>query len=462
MTQQVIIKRMKNIITFLFLSILFQSFSFCQTTKELESTKDSLKLEEPEEEKIFKVVEDIRRFPGCEGQGLSQEEIQECSKNEMLKFIYSNIKYPKKARENGTVGRVDVQFQLLQDGSVGHIKMLRDIGDGCGEEAARVIELMNHMEQKWTPSKSRGKTVKLKFKIQFLFLLLSEDDKYTKGDKLDNSYALEYPIVVSVSPLKPEEEKIFKVVENMPRFPGCEGKRFSKQELKNCSDAEMLKFVYSNLKYPKKAIEEKTEGRVIMKFVVKKDGSVGNVKIIRDIGNGCGEEAKRVVLLMNDMPQRWIQVMRRPVNVAFTLPVSFRLPSPSPKTKIEEPEEEKIFKVVEDLPRFPGCEGRGKSKKELKECSEHKMQEFISSHLKYPAKARENMTQGIIMIEFVVRRGKVEDIKILNDIGNGCGQEARRVIELMNELRIRWSNKSRGYASDTKFTIPISFQLNKK
>jgi len=172
--------------------------------------------------------------------------------------------------------------------------------------------------------------------------------------------------------------------------------------------------------------------------------------------------SKRVVLLMNDMPQRWIQVMRRPVNVAFTLPVSFRLPSPSPKTKIEEPEEEKIFKVVEDLPRFPGCEGRGKSKKELKECSEHKMQEFISSHLKYPAKARENMTQGIIMIEFVVRRGKVEDIKILNDIGNGCGQEARRVIELMNELRIRWSNKSRGYASDTKFTIPISFQLNKK
>ncbi len=127
-------------------------------------------------------------------------------------------------------------------------------------------------------------------------------------------------------------------------------------------------------------------------------------------------------------------------------------------------EEEKIFKVVKHMHRFPGCDGQGKSRKELKECSEHKMQEFISSHIKYPAKARENMTQGIVMIEFVIKgRGKVKDIKLLNDIGNGCGQEAIRVIELMNKLKIRWTpGCSRCRPFTTKFTIPISFQLNKK
>ena len=69
---------MKKIIAFLFLSILFQNFTFCQKTEELESTTDSLKLEKPTEEKIFKVVENVYRFPGCEGQGLSKEELKKC------------------------------------------------------------------------------------------------------------------------------------------------------------------------------------------------------------------------------------------------------------------------------------------------------------------------------------------------------------------------------------------------
>ncbi len=123
-------------------------------------------------------------------------------------------------------------------------------------------------------------------------------------------------------------------------------------------------------------------------------------------------------------------------------------------------EEEKIFKVVKNMYRFPGCDGQGKSKKELEMCSENKIQQFIHKHLKYPAKARENLTQGIVMVEFTVKRSKVEQIKLLQDIGNGCGQEAVRVIELMNELKVNWiPGCSRCRPFTTKFTIPISFQL---
>ncbi|MFT6321529.1 MAG: protein TonB [Granulosicoccus sp.] len=324
---------MKKIIAFLFLSILFQNFTFCQKTEELESTTDSLKLEKPTEEKIFKVVKNVYRFPGCEGQGLSKEELKKCSDQEMMKFIYSWIKYPAKARENGTEGNVEVQFTVLCDGSVRDIKILKDIGNGCGEEVARIIELMNHMGQKWTGCKSRGKPYKLKIKIAVQFELKSEDEpsKFSEDYKLDESYALEYPIEVIAYPPKteePEEEKNFKVINDLPRFPGCEGRGKSKKELKECSDNEMLKFIYSNLKYPGKARAEKTEGRVIAQFTVFRDGSVGNVKILRDIGNGCGEEAKRVILLMNDMPQKWIPGRSRGkpfTPVDFTLPVSFKL-----------------------------------------------------------------------------------------------------------------------------------------
>ncbi|MFK8008201.1 MAG: energy transducer TonB [Saprospiraceae bacterium] len=322
---------MKKIITFLFLSILFQSFTFCQKTEELESTNDTIKIEKPQEEKIFKVVEDKYRFPGCEGQGLSKEELKKCSDQEMMKFIYSWIKYPVKARENGTEGNVDVQFTVLCDGSVGDIKILKNIGDGCGEEVARIIELMNHMGQKWMGCKSRGKPYKLKLKINVVFDLQYVNEpakKFTDEDKLDESYVLEYPIWVTVPAMKPKEEKKFKVVDDLPRFPGCEGQGKSKKELKECSDNEMLKFIYSNLKYPEKARAEKTEGRVIAQFTVFRDGSVGNVKILRDIGNGCGEEVERLILLMNDMPQKWIPGRSRGkpfTPVDFTLPVSFKL-----------------------------------------------------------------------------------------------------------------------------------------
>ena len=126
---------------------------------------------------------------------------------------------------------------------------------------------------------------------------------------------------------EPEEEKIFKVVEDMPRFPGCEGKGKSKKELKECSDAEMLKFIYSNIKYPAVARENGIEGRAILKFMVDQQGNVSKVQVLRDPGGGTGKEAERVVKMMNGMGQKWVPGKQRgkPVKVWFTLPVSFKL-----------------------------------------------------------------------------------------------------------------------------------------
>ena len=128
-------------------------------------------------------------------------------------------------------------------------------------------------------------------------------------------------------PPEPEVEELFKVVEQMPRFPGCEDESGNNQEKYQCAQKKLLEFVYKNVKYPAIARENGIQGRVVVQFVVEKDGSITDANVVRDIGAGCGEESLRVVELMNSMPEKWTPGRQRgqPVRVQFTLPISFKL-----------------------------------------------------------------------------------------------------------------------------------------
>ncbi|MCB9308672.1 MAG: TonB family protein [Lewinellaceae bacterium] len=127
-------------------------------------------------------------------------------------------------------------------------------------------------------------------------------------------------------PKKAEPEEIFKIVEQMPRFPGCEDKGTDKEK-DECAKTLMLQYIYKNLKYPAIARENGVEGQVVLQFVVDREGKISETKIMRDIGAGCGAAAESVVLGMNDMPQRWTPGKQRgrPVKVLYTLPVKFKL-----------------------------------------------------------------------------------------------------------------------------------------
>lgn len=115
------------------------------------------------------------------------------------------------------------------------------------------------------------------------------------------------PVVNEEEEIK--EEQVFVVVESMPSFPG--------------GQAELMKYLSANLKYPSAAKEIGISGRVFLTFVVEKDGSVTDIQILRGIGGGCDEEAIRVV---KSMP-KWIPGKQRsvPVRVRFNLPVKFTL-----------------------------------------------------------------------------------------------------------------------------------------
>lgn len=106
-----------------------------------------------------------------------------------------------------------------------------------------------------------------------------------------------------------DEEVIFTVVEDQPEFPGGEAAR--------------QKFLEDNLRYPQMAREAGIQGTVFVTFVVERDGSVTDVRILRGIGGGCDEEAVRVVSMM----PRWEPGRQRgqPVRVQFNMPIRFRL-----------------------------------------------------------------------------------------------------------------------------------------
>ncbi len=125
-----------------------------------------------------------------------------------------------------------------------------------------------------------------------------------------------------------KKEGVFSIVEEMPRFPGCEDK-LTREEKEFCAQTKLFEYIYKNLKYPKEAMEKGIEGKVFVRFIVKKTGEVSDIDILRDIGDGCGEAVKNVLESMNNMPEKWIpgKQNNENVDVYYTLPVIFKLDS---------------------------------------------------------------------------------------------------------------------------------------
>lgn len=108
---------------------------------------------------------------------------------------------------------------------------------------------------------------------------------------------------------KPEVEKVFDVVEQMPSFPG--------------GPSALMEWLSNNVKYPVVAQENGVQGRVVVSFVVERDGSITDVKVVRGVDPSLDKEASRVVRAM----PRWIPGKQNgsAVRVKYNVPVAFRL-----------------------------------------------------------------------------------------------------------------------------------------
>jgi TonB family protein len=218
---------------------------------------------------VFKVVEKMPEYPG--------------GSSELLRFLAQNIKYPDIAKKENIQGMVVVQFIIGKDGTIIDPHVVQGIGGGANEEALRVVKMMS----KWKPGLQKGQAVNVQFNLPIRFML--------EGGVIEK---------------KGEASKeVFKVVEQMPSYPG--------------GPADLLKFLGTNINYPKVAKDNGVEGMVVVQYVIEKDGSISNAKVVRGIGAGCDEEALRVV---NAMPN-WIAGKQRgqAVPVQFNLPIRFKI-----------------------------------------------------------------------------------------------------------------------------------------
>ena len=136
-----------------------------------------------------------------------------------------------------------------------------------------------------------------------------EETAIVSSEELNQAVEIKY-VPVAVEEEEPEEQTIFEVVEQMPEFP-------------NGGMAGLMQYLSKNIKYPTIAQENGTQGRVIVQFVVNRDGSIVDAKVLRGVDPYLDKEAVRVIM---GMP-KWKPGMQRgkPVRVKYTVPVMFRL-----------------------------------------------------------------------------------------------------------------------------------------
>lgn len=248
---------------------------------------------------VFQVVEEMPDFPG----GMKA----------LMEYLSKNVKYPVEAQTKGIQGRVIVSFIVKKDGSISDIKIVRSVDPYLDKEAERVIAAM----PAWKPGKQRGQAVNVRFTVPVAFRLTGPEP--AKAEEIKQS-DLEEVVVVgyglkedstpdAVGIKTGDTEPTFKVVETMPKFPG--------------GTAGLMKYLARSIKYPTIAQKNKEQGRVIIKMVVGKDGSLSDIKVLRSVSPSLDAEAIRVV---GNMP-KWEPGQQRgqAVAVEYTLPIVFRL-----------------------------------------------------------------------------------------------------------------------------------------
>ncbi|GBL35547.1 hypothetical protein EMGBS15_11420 [Filimonas sp.] len=226
-------------------------------------------------------------------------------------YLSSKLSYPQTASEKNIMGLVLVNALIDENGKLRKTEVHTGKGGGCTEAVTDALGEIQHWDELIDLSqKNRA--------IQLPILFIHEAQYENRVSHLS--------LILDTIQLKVSESlgKDFSFVEKEPVFQGGEN--------------QLMRFLGRSIKYPPKAIDRSTCGKVMLGFVVDSTGQVDDVHIIRGIGDGCDEEAMRVVASM-PVWQPGSQNGKR-VKVSYQLPVLF---------KFEHNEPRKIFRQAERI-----------------------------------------------------------------------------------------------------------------
>ena len=166
----------------------------------------------------------------------------------------------------------------------------------------------NDEPQKQVPVKKGKQNAAIKNNGKTILQVVEAQDQKTEAEA-PKSEQKQYEATVTYEIKEDSPQDVFDVVEKMPEFPG--------------GVQELLGFLSKTIKYPAEAEKAGKQGRVIATFVVRKDGSISDARVVKSVDPLLDAEALRVI---NAMPA-WIPGTQngKPVNVKYTVPISFRL-----------------------------------------------------------------------------------------------------------------------------------------
>ncbi len=212
--------------------------------------------------------------------------------------------------------------------------MKSDVAIEADVELAKLAEKKEaKVEKKEEPKVEKIEVEKVKSSVKFVPPVIKKDEEVKPEEELKSQEELNKTntaigafdvkgndeaagevlkakeVIAQPEPPKEEETKVFDVVEQMPSFPG--------------GPSALMQYLGSNIKYPVVAEENGVQGRVVCTFVVERDGSITDVRVVKSVDPSLDREAVRVV---KSMP-RWIPGKQNgsAVRVKYTVPVTFRL-----------------------------------------------------------------------------------------------------------------------------------------
>lgn len=206
-------------------------------------------------------------YPTFQGKGLDS----------FRDWVMKRVTYPSEALAEMLEGWIMVKFTVGSDGSVGNVRYAGKASPVLGEEVVRVVKT----SPKWEPAKNPAARVPYETSVTARFLL---PDKFKRIEPQTNT-------------------------DQMPQYPGGE--------------AEMLKFIAKNIKYPPDAKEQNIQGKVFVGFVINKEGKARNFRIIESVFPSLDLEAVRVLGLLKDFTPGYRD--GKPVDVEYVVPINFVL-----------------------------------------------------------------------------------------------------------------------------------------
>jgi TonB family protein len=219
--------------------------------------------------------------------------------------------------------------------------------------------------------------------------------------------------------------------------------------IKQCAETQLLQLVAANIRYPDSARLNNTQGTVVLSILVETNGKISDVGILKDIGDGCGAEAKRVMLALNEAGLYWqpATINKKPVRMRVALPLRFRLQEALPY--VINPNGDTIHTVIDSLPVFRN--------------GEDDLVSFVLNTLQYPPTLQDSCQCGIIEMALLIKKDgsiQVENQLDYNQLGLDFQFEA---IRLSNRFANQWHPAYyKGQAVNTTYPIRVLFKSPKE